>query len=147
MSLKNGLNKMSKSDPSDQSRINLMDDSISIIKKIQKARTDSEPFPKSLEEMDNRPEINNLINIFSALSEDLPQNIIAQYVGKDFKFFKADLSDLVNQKISNISKEMNKLLKDLNYLDLILKKGCQKANEIAEKNVKDLKKIIGFFEA
>ncbi len=147
MSLKNGLNKMSKSDPSDQSRINLMDDSISIIKKIQKARTDSEPFPKSLEEMDNRPEINNLINIFSALSEDLPQNVVAQYVGKDFKFFKEDLSDLVNQKISNISTEMHKLLKDLNYLDLILKKGCQKANEIAEKNVKDLKKIIGFFEA
>ena len=86
MSLKNGLNKMSKSDPSDQSRINLMDDSISIIKKIQKARTDSEPFPKSLEEMDNRPEINNLINIFSALSEDLPQNIIAQYVGKILNF-------------------------------------------------------------
>ena len=109
-------------------------------------RTDL-PFPKSLEEMDNRPEINNLINIFSALSEDLPQNVVAQYVGKDFKFFKEDLSDLVNQKISNISTEMHKLLKDLNYLDLILKKGCQKANEIAEKNVKDLKKIIGFFEA
>ncbi len=145
MSLKNGLNKMSKSDPSDQSRINLMDDSSLIKKKIQKAKTDSEPFPINKEGMDSRPEINNLINIFSALNDDSTENVIAKYKEKDFKFFKQDLSDLVNQKISKISSEMQKLLKDKEYLDLILKDGCQKANEIAEKNIIDLKKIIGFF--
>ncbi len=145
MSLKDGLKKMSKSDPSDQSRINLTDDSDNIIKKIQKARTDSEPFPSKLEGLDNRPEINNLINIFSALNDEPPDKIISKYKNRDFKIFKEDLSDLVNHKISKISLEMQRILKDQEYLDSILKAGSQKANEIAEKNIRYLKEMIGFF--
>ena len=146
MSLKDGMKKMSKSDPSDQSRINLTDDSLDIKKKIQKARTDSGPFPESLEELENRPEINNLINIFSALNDEPPDSVIFQYKEKDFKIFKSDLSDLVNEKISKISLEMKKLLKDQNYLESILRDGCQRANEIAKKNIEDLKNLIGFFK-
>ncbi len=146
MSLKDGTKKMSKSDPSDQSRINLTDDSLNIKKKIQKARTDSGPFPESIEELENRPEINNLINIFSALNDEPPESVIFQYKEKDFKIFKSDLSDLVNEKISKISLEMKKLLKDQNYLESILRDGCQRANEIAKKNIEDLKNLIGFFK-
>jgi len=146
MSLKDGVKKMSKSDPSDQSRINLTDDSLNIKKKIQKARTDSGPFPQRIEELENRPEINNLINIFSALNDESPESVIFQYKEKDFKIFKSDLSDLVNEKISKISSEMKKLLKDQNYLESILRDGCQKANEIAKKNIEDLKNLIGFFK-
>ena len=146
MSLKDGTKKMSKSDPSDQSRINLTDDSLNIKKKIQKARTDSGPFPESIEELENRPEINNLINIFSALNDESPESVIFQYKEKDFKIFKSDLSDLVNEKISKISLEMKKLLKDQNYLESILRDGCQRANEIAKKNIEDLKNLIGFFK-
>ncbi len=146
MSLKDGVKKMSKSDPSDQSRINLTDDSLNIKKKIQKARTDSGPFPQSIKELENRPEINNLINIFSALNDESPESVIFQYKEKDFKIFKSDLSDIVNEKISKISSEMKKLLKDQNYLESILRDGCQKANEIAKKNIEDLKNLIGFFK-
>ena len=146
MSLKDGVKKMSKSDPSDQSRINLTDDSLNIKKKIQKARTDSGPFPQRIEELENRPEINNLINIFSALNDEPPESVIFQYKEKDFKIFKSDLSDIVNEKISKISSEMKKLLKDQNYLESILRDGCQKANEIAKKNIEDLKNLIGFFK-
>ena len=146
MSLKDGMKKMSKSDPSDQSRINLTDDSLNIKKKIQKARTDSGPFPQSIEELENRPEINNLINIFSALNDEPPESVIFQYKEKDFKIFKSDLSDLVNEKISKISSEMKKLLKDQDYLESILRDGCQRANEIAKKNIEDLKNLIGFFK-
>ena len=146
MSLKDGMKKMSKSDPSDQSRINLTDDSLNIKKKIQKARTDSGPFPQSIEELENRPEINNLINIFSALNDEPPESVIFEYKEKDFKIFKSDLSDLVNEKISKISSEMKKLLKDQDYLESILRDGCQRANEIAKKNIEDLKNLIGFFK-
>ena len=146
MSLKDGMKKMSKSDPSDQSRINLTDDSLNIKKKIQKARTDSGPFPQSIKELENRPEINNLINIFSALNDEPPESVIFEYKEKDFKIFKSDLSDLVNEKISKISSEMKKLLKDQDYLESILRDGCQRANEIAKKNIEDLKNLIGFFK-
>ena len=145
MSLKDGLKKMSKSDPSDQSRVNLSDDSEEIKKKIQKAKTDSEPFPSSLENLDDRPEIKNLINIFSSLKNNSPEETIAQYLSKDFKCFKEELSNLVIERISKISSEMQKLLKDYTYLDSILIEGGERANKIAETNIKELKKIIGFF--
>ena len=145
MSLKDGLKKMSKSDPSDQSRVNLSDDSEEIKKKIQKAKTDSEPFPSSLENLDDRPEIKNLINIFSSLKNNSPEETIAQYLSKDFKYFKEELSNLVIERISKISSEMQKLLKDYTYLDSILIEGGERANKIAETNIKELKKIIGFF--
>ncbi len=145
MSLKDGSKKMSKSDPSDQSRVNLSDDSEEIKKKIQKAKTDSEPFPSSLENLDDRPEIKNLINIFSSLKNNSPEETIAQYLSKDFKYFKEELSNLIIERVSKISSEMQKLLRDYTYLDSILIQGSERANEIAETNIKELKKIIGFF--
>ncbi len=146
MSLKDGSNKMSKSDPSDQSRINLTDDSATIKKKIQRARTDSEPFPTNIDQLTKRPEIKNLINIFAALNDDNQEQIIDKYKGKDFRPFKEDLSEIVDSEISSISYEMKKLLKDKSYIDSILRKGSEKANEISEKNLCELKEIIGFFK-
>ncbi len=145
MSLRDGLKKMSKSDPSDQSRINLSDDLLEIKKKIQKAKTDSHPFPSSLNNLDDRPEIKNLINIFASLKNESPQNIISEYISKDFRLFKENLTELVANKISKISQEMEKLLDDVEYLDSILMEGSERANDIANKNIKDIKKLIGFF--
>ncbi len=147
MSLKDGLKKMSKSDPSDQSRVNLTDEPEIIRKKIQKAKTDSLPFPNKIEDLKSRSEVSNLINIFSALSDKDPEKIITNYNDKNFSTFKKELTDLVETEISKISSEMKKLLNDLNYLDSILEKGFERANEISEKNIKELKKIIGFFGA
>ena len=147
MSLKDGLKKMSKSDPSDQSRINLTDEPEVIRKKIQKAKTDSLPFPNKIEDLQSRPEVMNLINIFSALSDKDPEKIIADYNDTNFSAFKKELTDLVEIKISKISSEMKKLLNEVDYLNSILEKGFERANEISEKNIKELKKIIGFFGA
>ncbi len=145
MSLKDGQKKMSKSDPSDQSRINLKDDSSLIKKKIQKAKTDSDPFPNNVENLSERPEIKNLINIYSAITKKSEEQVIKNYFGKDFKTFKNDLSEIVDNEVSEISKEMKHLLDDTKYLDSILNDGSERAQEIAEKNIKELKKIIGFF--
>ena len=147
MSLRDGLKKMSKSDPSDQSRINLSDNSIEIEKKVQKAKTDSHPFPEHLKALDGRPEIKNLINIFSALNNESVDKIISNYVDKDFKIFKKDLSDLLVEKISLISSEMKKLLKNEDYLDSILKDGNLRANEMANESLTKLKNIIGLFKS
>ena len=147
MSLRDGLKKMSKSDPSDQSRINLSDNSVEMEKKIQKAKTDSHPFPKHFKGLDGRPEIKNLINIFSALNNESVDKIISNYVDKDFKIFKKDLSDLLVEKISLISSEMKKLLKNEDYLDSILKDGNLRANEMANENLTKLKNIIGLFKS
>ena len=145
MSLKDGQKKMSKSDPSDQSRINLKDDSSLIKKKIQKAKTDSDPFPNNVESLSERPEIKNLINIYSAITKKSEEQVIKNYFEKDFKTFKNDLSEIVDNEVSEISKEMKHLLDDTKYLDSIIKDGSERAQEIAEKNIKELKKIIGFF--
>ena len=147
MSLRDGLKKMSKSDPSDQSRINLSDNSIEIEKKIQKAKTDSHQFPEHFQDLDGRPEIKNLINIFSALNNESVDKIISNYVDKDFKIFKKDLSDLLVEKISLISSEMKKLLKNEDYLDSILNDGNLRANEMANENLTKLKNIIGLFKS
>ncbi len=145
MSLKDGKKKMSKSDPSDQSRINLTDSPDELRHKIQKAKTDSEPFPESLEGIDERPEVKNLINLYSAMDECDKKMIINKYSGRDFKNFKDDFFELTNSKISKISNEMKKLLNDDVFLDSILEDGKQKAYELASKNIKEIKKITGFY--
>ena len=145
MSLKDGLKKMSKSDPSDQSRINLTDSADVIVKKIQKAKTDSDPFPLNRDQLTNRPEIKNLINIYSSMTDLSVDEIIKKFNEKDFKIFKNELSDGLVDKISKLYVEMKKLLTDNTYLDSILKNGCEKAEKIANKNVRDLKSLIGFF--
>ncbi len=145
MSLKDGKKKMSKSDPSDYSRINLTDETDELRKKIQKAKTDSLPFPDSDKDLENRAEVNNLINIYCAINNSKKESILKEYSGKDFKKFKEDLYEIINQKISKISSEMKKLLGDKVYLDSILNEGTQRANEIASKNMTEIKKIINFY--
>jgi len=146
MSLKDGTKKMSKSDPSDQSRINITDDSDEIKKKIQKAKTDSLPFPIKLDDLEKRPEVNNLINIFSALEGSLPEKIINDYEGKDFRKFKEDLFEVINHRFSKISFEMKKLLREDSYIKSILKEGKEKASEISLENLEKIKEITGFYK-
>ena len=145
MSLKDGKKKMSKSDPSDQSRINLTDDQDEIRRKIRKAKTDSLPFPENIEDLKNRPEVNNLTNIFCSMSDQKIENIINIYSGKDFRQFKEDLSEVVINKISKISNEMKKLLSEKVFLESILQNGSLEAKQIAEKNLDEIKDLINFF--
>tara|TARA_B100000029_G_scaffold134261_1_gene128522 strand:+ start:57 stop:1058 length:1002 start_codon:yes stop_codon:yes gene_type:complete len=144
MSLKNGNNKMSKSDPSDLSRINLTDSKDQIFSKIKKAKTDNDLLPSDDKNLSQRPEVENLLGIYSSLNNQSLSNSINEFSGKSFSEFKAKLADLVVEKISPISEEINKLQKDRNYIDGILKSGGEKANAIALKKVQEIKKIIGF---
>ena len=144
MSLKDGSKKMSKSDPSELSRINLNDTSDQIITKIKKAKTDNDPLPDNENELSKRLEAQNLLGIYSSLSDQTLKNTISEFSGKNFSAFKEKLANLVVDKISPISSEINKLLKDENFIDKVLNDGAEKANEIASKKIKDLKKIIGF---
>jgi len=144
MSLKDGTKKMSKSDPSDFSRINLMDDKDKIINKIKKAKTDILPMPKENDELKNRPEVLNLLGIFSSLSNQTIEKSINEFSGKNFSIFKEKLTNLLIEKIEPISKEINKLLNDQKHLDGILHEGAEKANEFASKKIKEMKKIMGF---
>ena len=143
MSLKDGTKKMSKSDPSDLSRINLTDDKDLIVNKIKKAKTDSMPMPSIKEDLNKRSETDNLLGIYSSLSnQDLEQSK-NEFNGKNFSEFKEKLSDLLVEKISPISKEIKRLLNDAKYLDNILLEGSQKADRMASVKIKEIKKIIG----
>jgi len=144
MSLKNGTNKMSKSDPSDQSRINLTDNKDQIVNKIKKAKTDNDTLPSDDKDLNQRPEVENLLGIYSSLNNQSLNNSINEFSGKNFSEFKEKLADLVVEKISPISNEINKLQKDSSYIDSILKDGGEKANVIASKKVEEIKRIIGF---
>ena len=144
MSLKDGLKKMSKSDDSDLSRINLKDDKDSILNKIKKAKTDQYPIPNEIKELENRPEAENLLGIYSSLKNQKIEKTLKEFGGKNFSEFKTSLSDQLIERISPISSEINKLLDNPDYLDKILLLGGEKANAISEKKVKELKKIIGF---
>ena len=142
MSLKDGTKKMSKSDPSDLSRVNLTDDKDVIKNKIKKAKTDS--LPISEKDIEKRFEAKNLLEIYSSLSEKKIEDVINQFDGKNFSEFKEELSDIMVEKISPISLEINKLLNDKKYLDKILIEGIEKADKIANKKILEMKKIIGF---
>ena len=144
MSLKDGTKKMSKSDPSDLSRINLTDDKDKIVNKIKKAKTDTMPMPNESNELKNRPEVENLLGIYSSLQNQNIEKSINEYSGKNFSHFKDKLSEVVVDKISPISNEINKLLKDKDYIDKILQEGSKKAENYASKKVNNMKKIVGF---
>tara|TARA_Y100000590_G_scaffold460022_1_gene618409 strand:+ start:625 stop:1626 length:1002 start_codon:yes stop_codon:yes gene_type:complete len=144
MSLKDGTKKMSKSDPSDLSRINLTDTKDQISNKIKKAKTDTIPIPNAINELETRPEVENLLGIYSSLNNQKIEKTIKEFSGKNFSDFKENLAELVVEKISPISNEITKLLKNKDYIDEILKKGAEKANDQASKKVKELKKIVGF---
>ena len=144
MSLKDGTKKMSKSDPSDLSRINLTDTKDQIVNKIKKAKTDTELLPEDDRNLSQRPEVENLLGIYSSLSNQSLKNSINEFSGKNFSEFKEKLVDLVVEKISPISIEINKLQKDNNHIDTVLKEGGKRANVIASKKVEEMKKIVGF---
>ena len=144
MSLKDGTKKMSKSDPSDLSRINLNDDKDAIVNKIKKAKTDPLPMPSSIEELNERLEARNLLGIYSSLNNSSLQKTVETFSGKNFSEFKNQLSDLLVKKIEPISLEIKKLLNDQAYLDKILLEGVEKANSIASKKIDRIKEILGF---
>ena len=144
MSLKDGLKKMSKSELSDLSRINLTDEKDQIINKIKKAKTDPLPLPSNLEELEKRPEAKNLIGIYSSLTSSSLEKSIKEFAGQNFSQFKENLSQVLIDKINPISIEIRKLLSDKNYLDQILFEGSEKANIIASKKIKKIHEIVGF---
>ena len=144
MSLKDGIKKMSKSDPSDLSRINLTDDKDQITNKIKKAKTDPQPMPLELKNLSERPEAENLLGIYSSLSNQKLEKSIDEFKGKNFSEFKQKLSEILVEKISPISSEIKKLLGDPKYLDDILLDGSNKADIIASKKIKEIKKLVGF---
>ena len=144
MSLKDGLRKMSKSEPSDLSRINLTDDKDQIVNKIKKAKTDTLPLPFKDDDLENRPEVTNLFGIYSSLISSDLKKTIKDFSGKNFSDFKEVLTEVLVEKIVPISTEIKKLLNDKSYLDKILSDGSKKADEIASKKVKKIHEIIGF---
>ena len=144
MSLKDGTKKMSKSELSDLSRINLTDDKDTIINKIKKAKTDSLSLPSKMEELDKRPEAKNLLQIYSSLNNSDLKKTIETFQGKNFSELKENLSQILVEKIEPISVEIKKLLSEKEYLDKILLEGHKKANSIASNKVKKMHEIIGF---
>ena len=143
MSLRDGTKKMSKSEESDYSRINLKDSAEEIKKKIKKAKSDSEQIPGDLKSLENKPEALNLINIYSEISKTSLDKVLNLMSGKEYSFLKKELSDLLVSEITPIGKEINKLLEDKAYLEQILKKGKEKANIIAEENLKNIREKVG----
>ena len=144
MSLRDGANKMSKSEPSDMSRINLTDSADDIAKKIRKARTDPEPLPDTLEALGERPEARNLIGIYAALSEQAPEAVIKEFAGQQFGTFKPALADLAVEKLAPINTEMRKLMDDPDHMDSILENGANRARMIAQETMKEVREIFGF---
>jgi tryptophanyl-tRNA synthetase len=144
MSLKDGTKKMSKSELSDLSRINLTDSSDEIINKIKKAKTDPLPMPSNNEELGKRPEAKNLIGIYSSLTGLTFEKSINEFSGKNFSEFKENLAQVLVDKIQPISKEIKKLLSEKNFLDEILFEGHEKADKIASNKMKKIHEIMGF---
>ena len=144
MSLKDGTRKMSKSELSDLSRINLTDDNDTIVNKIKKAKTDPLPLPSSIDELNKRPEARNLLGIYSSLSNLTLDKSISEFQGKNFSEFKDKLSQVLIEKVNPISIEIKKLIKDKTFLDKILLEGQKKANKIASQKLKKMHEIIGF---
>ena len=127
MSLRDGTKKMSKSDPSDQSRINMLDDADTIAAKIRKARTDPAPLPDSYAELGDRPEARNLVNIYAALAETTPDQVMAEVAGQSFAAFKPRLADLAVDRLSPIAARMTGLMQDPGAIDTILRQGADRA--------------------
>ena len=144
MSLKDGIKKMSKSDPSDLSRINLTDDKDQIINKIKKAKTDPLPLPGGIDNLAERPEAENLLGIYSSLKNQNLEKSITEFNGKNFSEFKEKLSEVLIERIEPISKEIKKLLEDQKFLDSVLLEGSDKADKIASKKMKEMKELVGF---
>jgi tryptophanyl-tRNA synthetase len=144
MSLRDGTKKMSKSDPSDQSRINLTDDADTIALKVRRAKTDPHPLPDDEKGLDGRPEADNLVGIYAALAGVSKADVIRQHGGAQFSAFKSALTDLTVSKLSPINNEMRRLVADPGYVDSILADGAARAQAIAAETMKSVKDIVGF---
>ena len=143
MSLRDGTKKMSKSEDSDYSRINLKDSADEITNKIKKAKSDTDQIPDNLKELEKKPEALNLINIYSEISKTSLEKVLNEMSGKEYSFLKAKLTDCLINEITPVGKEIKKLLEDKAYLHQILKKGKEKANIIAEENLKNIREKVG----
>ena len=143
MSLRDGTKKMSKSEDSDFSRINLKDNADEILKKVKKAKSDSEPIPENLSNLEKKPEALNLINIYAELTKKSLDAALSEVAGKEYSFLKTKLSDVLITEIVPIGKEIKRLLNDKVHLMQILKKGKEKANIIAEENLKNIREKVG----
>ncbi|WP_299899090.1 tryptophan--tRNA ligase [uncultured Ruegeria sp.] len=143
MSLRDGSKKMSKSDPSDMSRINLTDDAEAIAKKIRKAKTDPDALPSEIEGLEDRPEARNLVNIYAALNDQSIEQVLADVGGKQFGDFKPMLADLAVAKLAPISTEMSRLMGDQAEIDGILARGAERAREIAAPILQKTYEIVG----
>jgi len=143
MSLRDGTKKMSKSEESDYSRINLKDSPDEIVKKIKKAKSDSESIPDDLKSLEKKPEALNLLNIYSEISKINLEKVLKEMAGKEYSYIKGKLADLLVSEISPIGKEIIKLMNDKAYLVKILKKGTEKASIKAEENLKNIRDKVG----
>ncbi|NJB73316.1 tryptophanyl-tRNA synthetase [Thalassospira tepidiphila] len=147
MSLRDGSKKMSKSDASDMSRINMTDDAETLAKKIRKAKTDPEPLPSEVAGLEGRPEAKNLITIYAALTDSTVDAVLAEHGGTQFSGFKQALTDVVVENLAPITEEMARLKADPAYIDSVLAKGAERANAIAQPILKEVKEIVGFLNS
>jgi tryptophanyl-tRNA synthetase len=143
MSLRDGTKKMSKSEESDYSRINLKDSADGINKKIKKAKSDSESIPDNLKSLEKKPEALNLLNIYSELSKIKLEKTLNEMAGREYSFLKKKLAEILIEEITPVGKEIQKLLDDKSYLQEVLKKGSEKAKIKAEENLKNIRDIVG----
>lgn len=144
MSLRDGSKKMSKSDPSEASRINLNDDADTLAQKIRKAKTDAELLPAKAEGLQGRPEAQNLVGIYAALMDQSRDAVCAEYEGKGFGDFKKALTEVVVDKVAPITEEMARLQNDPAYIDAILKDGGERAQAMAEPILAEVKRAVGY---
>ncbi len=144
MSLRDGSKKMSKSDPSDYSRIVLTDGKDDIARKLKKARTDADPLPEKVEGLEERPEAANLVGIYAALAGMTKAEVLQEYSGAQFSTFKPALTDLAVEKFGPVGEEMKRLMADPGYVDSVLKDGAVRAAEIANPIVREVKETVGF---
>jgi len=147
MNLQDGTKKMSKSDPSDRTRINMTDDADTIAKKIRKAKTDPDPLPDSVKGLENRPDARNLVNIYAALAETTQQAVLDQHAGALFGHFKVALSELAVEKLAPISSEMSRLMDDPAEIDRILHRGAVRAREITVPILERTYDIVGMLRS
>jgi tryptophanyl-tRNA synthetase len=145
MSLRDGTKKMSKSDESDYSRINLTDDADAIALKFRKAKTDAEPLPATLAELEKRPEADNLVTIYAALSDRPRADVLKEHAGSQFSKFKPALTELAVAKLAPITEKMRQLMKDPAEIDKILIRGAEHANALAGKHLREIKDIVGLW--
>lgn len=144
MSLRDGTKKMSKSDPSDQSRISLLDDADAIAKKIKRATTDPAPLPETVDGLAGRAEADNLVGIYAALSDQTKAQVIAQFGGQGWGVFKPALAELAVAQLAPMADEMRRLIADTTTIDAILRDGAERASVIAEATMKQVRAIVGF---